>query len=67
MSEIFPLAAGTGKQLETKESEARLVEEVTPFIRPIETGKNGKKPNQNKQVEAESDRHGNASCALKHG
>lgn len=43
LSEIFPLAAGTGKQLETKESEARLVEEVTPFIRPIETGKKWKK------------------------
>lgn len=53
MSEIFPLVAGTGKQLETKESEARLVEGLTPSIRPTETGKKWeKKP---KQAEAESD------------
>lgn len=45
------MAAGTGKQLETKESETRLVEEVTPFIRPIETGKKWKKkPNKTSKL-----------------
>lgn len=63
MSEIFPLVAGIRKQLEMKESEARLVQEVIPFIRPTETGKMEKKP---KQAETEADRPEKASCALKH-
>lgn len=63
LSVIFPLAAGAGKQLETKESEARLVE-VIPCIRLTENEK--KKGKNLKQDEAESDTHGNALCVLKH-
>lgn len=42
MSVIFPLAAGTGKELETKESEARLVEGI-PCIRLTENEKKKEK------------------------
>lgn len=66
MSEIFSLIAGIRKQLDMKDSEARLVEQITPFIR-LTIWKTGKKMDKNpKQAETEADRPEKASGALKH-